>query len=179
MTELHDVLVVDDDERLARRLAEAFADRGFPARHAFGRAAALAAARERPVDLVILDLRVGEDDGLEILTSLKTLTPEARIILLTGYGSLPVAVEAAKRGAAAVVQKPTDVDGLLSALARAEGRETDVPADYLAPSLARAEWEHIQRVLDDCAGNISEAARRLGLHRRTLQRKLSKYPPTQ
>jgi two-component system response regulator RegA len=127
---------------------------------------------------VVLDLRMPGPSGLELLPALRELAPEARILLVTGYASIPVAVDAVRLGADGVVQKPVGADGVLAAFERsAEDPLSHDSAAYEPPSLARAEWEHIQRVLEDCEHNITEAARRLGLHRRTLQRKLQKYPP--
>ena len=98
--------------------------------------------------------------------------------MLTGYGSIATAIDAIRLGATYFLAKPADADDILAAFARSESPPLDTPAaDYRAPSLARAEWEHINRVLSDCGGNISEAARILGIHRRSLQRKLQKYPP--
>ena len=116
--------------------------------------------------------------GLELVAELHTLDPSTLLLVLTGYGSIATAVEALRRGAADYLPKPVDADELLAAIRRrgASVEPADEPA-LLAPSLARAEWEHIQRVLADVDGNVSEAARRLGLHRRSLQRKLQKYPP--
>jgi two-component system response regulator RegA len=110
---------------------------------------------------------------------LHALDASTRIIVLTGYGSIATAVEAVRLGAFNYLPKPADVDDLLLAFSRGPGEVAEVSEDFQPPTLARAEWEHIQRVLADCGGNISEAARRLGLHRRSLQRKLQKYPPAQ
>jgi two-component system, response regulator RegA len=167
-------LVVDDDDRLADRLGVALLERGHPVRVAYDGARAVALAREEAPDRVVLDLRMPGEDGLSVLRQLLEVAPRARVVLLTGYSSLPVAVDAVKLGAVGVLQKPAEPEGILAAFEREPGGEA--PA-YTPPSLARAEWEHIQRVLADCDGNISEAARRLGLHRRTLQRKLRKRPP--
>jgi two-component system response regulator RegA len=127
--------------------------------------------------------------GLELVRALKQLEPAMRILVLTGYGSIATAVEAMKLGASSYLTKPADADEILRALgaeqpgdrgaaaAHEAAEDGDVEGDAATPSLARAEWEHINRVLSDCGGNISEAARRLGIHRRSLQRKLQKYPP--
>jgi len=173
------VLVVDDDEVFRMRLARAFAERGYEVRTAAAHAEALALARADSPELAIVDLRMPPGpSGLELVRDLKTIDPATRILVLTGYGSIATAVDAMRIGATYYLAKPADVDDILTAFARGEAPPLDPPpADYAAPSLARAEWEHISRVLSDCGGSISEAARRLGLHRRSLQRKLQKYPP--
>ena len=113
--------------------------------------------------------------GLEVVRDLVALDPHLEVVMLTGYGSIPTAVDAVKLGAVEYLQKPADADMILAAFDR--GPLEEASHDYEPPSLARSEWEHIQRVLTDCGNNISKAARKLGLHRRTLQRKLGKYPP--
>jgi two-component system response regulator RegA len=172
------ILVVDDDDPLRSRLARAFRDRGLHCHEASDGAQARAlAARERP-DLALVDLRLPDTSGLDLVRDLRALTPNTRIVVLTGYGSIATALEAVRLGATHYLPKPADADDVLNAFARGdhEPLAATVPAES-APSLARAEWEHIQRVLSDCGGNVSEAARRLGLHRRSLQRKLHKRPP--
>jgi two-component system response regulator RegA len=116
--------------------------------------------------------------GLDLVEELRRIDSSMRIIMLTGYGSIPTAIAAVKRGADHYLSKPADVDQILAAyenLRCAPDTEPDVPETV--PSLARVEWEHMQRVITDCGGNISQAARLLGIHRRSLQRKLSKFPP--
>lgn len=171
------LLLVDDDTALRRRLARAFQDRGYAVREAGGVAEALALAREESPELAVVDLRVPDGDGFDVLRALKRIDPTTIVVMLTGYGSIANALEAVRLGAAHYLTKPADVDELIAAFARERG-EDDVPrgGDQTPPTLARVEWEHIQRVLTDCGGNVSEAARRLGIHRRSLQRKLSKYP---
>jgi two-component system, response regulator RegA len=171
------VLLIDDDDVFARVLARALGARGFDVGVAANRAQALSSARERKPDYAVLDLKLGEDSGLALIPELLELQPELRILLLTGYASIATAVEAIKRGAWDYLAKPVDADQVVQAL-RGSGQRDEgasVPV-FAAPPLKRLEWEHIQRVLAECDGNISEAARRLGLHRRTLQRKLSKRP---
>ena len=130
--------------------------------------------------MALVDLRMPGRSGLELVRELHAIDPVTKIIVLTGYGSIATAIEAMRLGAAYYLSKPADADDVLAALARSDAPPLEpARADYVAPSLARAEWEHINRVLADCAGNISEAARRLGIHRRSLQRKLQKYPPTE
>jgi two-component system response regulator RegA len=171
------ILIVDDDEPFRRRLARALTDRGLEVRSAGDPLAALqAAGRDDPPELAVVDLRMPGGSGLELVRELKAIEPAMRILVLTGYGSIVTAVEAMRLGATNYLPKPADADEILRAL-DPEGAAVGEPAAS-TPSLARAEWEHIQRVLGDSAGNISEAARRLGLHRRSLQRKLGKLPPS-
>lgn len=173
------ILVVDDDHRLRPRLVRAFADRGLHAHGADGPSSALeflAAHREDPPELAVLDLRMPDGSGLDLLEQLRAAVPDIQVVMLSGYGSISTAVDAVKLGAVDFLTKPADADMILSAFSRGVGSERSADG-YEPPSLARAEWEHIQRVLDDCGGNISQAARKLGLHRRTLQRKLQKFPP--
>ncbi|MGF1468844.1 MAG: response regulator transcription factor [Sandaracinaceae bacterium] len=170
------VLVVDDDERFRERLARAFERRGWEVRQAASGEQALGlAAVERP-EHVVLDLRMEGMSGLEVLRRLHALDPESTIVVLTGYGSIATALEAVRRGAVHYLTKPADIDEILQAFQRGSTAGGPVEPPSTVPSLARAEWEHIQRVLTDCDGNISRAARLLGLHRRTLQRKLAKFP---
>jgi len=174
------ILLVDDEQVFRDSLARAFRRRGFDVRTADGYDSALASAREDSPELAIVDLRMPGKNGLEVVRDLKALDPSTRIVVLTGYGSIATAVDAIRLGAAYYVPKPADVDDLLAAFRRAEEDPlTAIDTKTPAPSLARAEWEHISRVLSDCGGNISVAARRLGIHRRSLQRKLSKYPPSE
>lgn len=172
------ILIVDDDEVFRTRLARAFADRGYDVSAAGEYGEALTRAREDSPEMAVVDLRMPGPSGLELVRDLKALDPSTRILVLTGYGSIATAIEAVRIGATYYLSKPADVDDILAAFARGEAPPLEPPpSDYAAPSLARAEWEHISRVLSDCGGSISEAARRLGLHRRSLQRKLQKYPP--
>ncbi len=172
------LLVVDDDEVFRTRLARAFTRRGYEVRTAAAYAEALAAAREESPELAVIDLVMPGPSGLELLRDLKALDPTTRVVVLTGYGSIATAIEATRLGATNYVPKPADAEDILTAFERGEQPPlSGSPRDHTVPSLARVEWEHIQRVLADCGGNISRAARRLGIHRRTLQRKLQTYPP--
>lgn len=171
------VLIVDDDNVLRGQLQRAFERRGYTVYAADGPPAARGLAASHSPGRAVVDLRMPEGDGLELVRDLLTMAPDMAVVILTGYGSIAAAIEATRLGAANFLQKPALVDDILAAFERGESAPLEESADYRAPSLARAEWEHINRVLHDCAGNISEAARRLGIHRRTLQRKLSKYPP--
>jgi two-component system response regulator RegA len=173
-----EIFVVDDDERFARRLARAFESRGLRVRLAHGYDEALEEARRAPVAWAVLDLRLPDHSGLELTRELLVICPEARIVMLTGYGSITTAVDAGRLGAINYLAKPADADMVLAAFSHSDpSGASPTEADYQPPSLARTEWEHINRVLTDCGGNVSEAARRLGLHRRTLQRKLKVLPP--
>jgi two-component system, response regulator RegA len=170
------LLIVEDDDFLRQRLVRAFQERGFAVQ---GAASAEEARRlsEEPPELAVVDLRIGDDSGLAVLRDLLAKDPATRVVMLTGYGSIATAVEAIKLGAVHYLTKPADADQILAALYRNSApEEAVVPGEPL--SLARAEWEHINQVLMSVSGNISEAARRLGLHRRSLQRKLAKYPPS-
>lgn len=173
------LLLVDDEEVFRERMARAFRARGFEVTTAGSYEEAIALASRESPEVAVVDLRMPGRGGLEVVRDLHALDGSTRIIVLTGYGSIATAVEAVKLGAFNYLPKPADVDDLLLAISRGPGEATQVTEDFQPPSLARAEWEHIQRVLSDCGGNISEAARRLGLHRRSLQRKLQKYPPAQ
>jgi two-component system response regulator RegA len=173
-------LVVDDDEPFRTRLCRALADRGWEAHAAADGASALRLAGELCPDLAIVDLRLPGLGGLDIVRELNERDPSTCILMLTGYGSIATALTATKLGAAHYLSKPADADQILDAYRKATTPEEADPIDTgeaIVPSLARVEWEHIQRVLTDCEGNISQAAKLLGLHRRSLQRKLSKYPP--
>ncbi len=172
------LLVVDDDDVFRERLARAFVDRGYEVRRARDGDEALRLAAAETPEYAVVDLRMPGPGGLEVVAGLHALDAETNIVVLTGYGSIATAVEAVKLGATHYLTKPADADELEAAFAkRAQpGDSTLAVSDADVPSLARVEWEHIQRVLTDCGGNISVAAKRLGLHRRSLQRKLSKYP---
>ncbi len=135
-------------------------------------------SREESPELAIVDLRMPGRSGLELLQELKRIDATTKVVMLTGFGSIATAVDAMRLGATNYVSKPADADDILAAFARAQSPVLEgTLADYQAPSLARAEWEHIHRVLSDCGGVVSEAARRLGIHRRSLQRKLQKLAP--
>jgi two-component system response regulator RegA len=171
-------LIVDDDEVFRLRLARAFEDRGYQTRTAGGYDEALAHAREESPEFAVVDLKMPGRSGLELARELRVVDAATKVVLLTGYGSIATAIDAIRLGATYYLTKPADVDDIEAAFARAQAPPLEPPATaYEPPSLARAEWEHINRVLSDCGGNISEAARRLGIHRRSLQRKLQKYPP--
>jgi two-component system response regulator RegA len=167
-------LVVDDDETFRTRLVKAIQSRGFAAIGADSADAALRVAVDAKPGAAIVDLRMPGMSGLELVTELSSRFPGIQMVVLTGYGSIATAVEAVRRGAINYLTKPLDADQILAAF-EPDSEPPPVPAS--TPSLARVEWEHIQRILHDCNGNISLAARTLGLHRRSLQRKLGKLPP--
>ncbi|MBI3203503.1 MAG: response regulator [Myxococcales bacterium] len=171
------ILVVDDDEVLRKRLVRAFADRGFEARGAGGYDEAMSWVEADPPEMCVVDLRMPGRGGLELLTEIKRIEPHTEVVILTGYGSIATAIDAVRLGAVYFLPKPADADDILAAFVRGRAPPSTDAGGATAPSLARTEWEHIQRVLTDTGGNISEAARRLGLHRRSLQRKLQKLPP--
>jgi two-component system response regulator RegA len=172
------ILLVDDDAAFRERLAVAFRARGYEAVTAADHDAAVAHAEKDSPEYAVVDLRLPGRSGLDIVRSLRAIDPETRIVVLTGYGSIATAMDAVRLGATHYISKPADVDDILTAFARGDA-PPDAPStpSIAYPSLARAEWEHINRVLSDCDGNVSEAARRLKIHRRSLQRKLQKYPP--
>jgi two-component system response regulator RegA len=173
------ILLVDDDETLRERLARALRERGYDVRTAGNADDAMARVREDSPEMAVLDLKMPGRSGIELLKEIRAHDPATEVLILTGYGSIATAVEATKLGAVGYVPKPVDADEILAAFQRMRGEPPLASAAPVeTPSLARAEWEHIQRVLSDCGGNISEAARRLGIHRRSLQRKLQKYPPS-
>ena len=172
------ILIVDDDETFRERLGRAFRDREWDVRLAGSYDEAMAAARTESPQHALVDLKMPGRSGLELVRDLKACDPTTKVVVLTGYGSIATALDAVRLGATHYLAKPADADEIIAAFGREERAPlaaTDEAFD--APSLARAEWEHISRVLADSGGNISEAARRLGLHRRSLQLKLKKYPP--
>ena len=175
MTENRSILVVDDDEVLRMRLEKSFRKRGLRVMTASCFDEAIEVVQSQSPDLAVLDLKMPGQGGMELLQEIKKISPDTEIVILTGYGSITNAVQAVKLGATNYVTKPADADQVLNAFETRpdDGGEPDFPP----PSLASAQWEHIQRVLADCNGNISEAARRLDIPRRTLQRKLKKNAP--
>jgi two-component system response regulator RegA len=175
---MQSIILVDDEDHFRGRLARAFTNRGYMVFQAANVDEAMAKIRENSPDWALVDLKMPEKSGLDLIRQAKGLLPGIKIVVLTGYGSIATATEAVKLGAHYYLPKPADVDDILYAFEK----DTDLPAlgeqpDFEVPSLARAEWEHIQRVLNDCDGNITAAAQKLGIHRRTLQRKLYKYAP--
>ena len=169
---LRTILVVDDDTVLLSALERDLRARGLTVLPASTADRALEIARARRPDCALVDLCIGDQSGIDLLRELKRLLPDLLVVLLTGYGAVQNAVDAFHGGAVDFLQKPVGGLQLMQALEKAVTR-----ARGPSPSLAHAEFEHITRVLQECNGNISEAARRLGIHRRSLQRKLQKSPP--
>lgn len=169
------LLIVDDDKPFLTRLGRALSSRGFDTRTAQSTREAIDLIRELPPAFAVVDMRLDDGNGLDVLKVLSEVRPDARAIILTGYGSLPTAVTAVKLGAVDYLAKPADADDVFHALL--------APADEKAPppenpmSADRVRWEHIQRVYELCDRNVSETARRLNMHRRTLQRILAKRAP--
>jgi two-component system response regulator RegA len=172
------ILLAEDDETLRARLARAFEARGYEVWTAGSTPEALEVAAKESPEYAVVDLRMPGASGLDLVKGLHELDASTVIVVLTGYGSIATALEAVRHGATHYLTKPADVDEIVAAFSRGEGSTPAAPAPLpdAVPSLARVEWEHINRVLTDCHGNISQAARLLGLHRRSLQRKLAKYP---
>jgi two-component system response regulator RegA len=167
------LLVVDDDERFRTRLMQAFRARGFEVRGAADYKEAVASAQAESPELAVVDLRLPGGSGLDLVRELKALDATTNVVVLTGYGSIATALESVRAGATTYLTKPVDADQIVIAF---DGSASQSMPPQSVPSLARVEWEHIHRVLADCDGNVSRAARLLGIHRRSLQRKLSKYP---
>lgn len=178
MNENESILLVDDDARLRERMARALRERDCDVVDCADTTSALRIAAVREFWGSIVDMRMPGGSGLEVIRLLRGLPQPPRIVVLTGYGSIANALEAVRLGALAYLTKPCEADVLLATL-RGERIERENPKDVPdeTPSLDRVEWEHIQRVLADCGGNISQAARLLRIDRRSLQRKLGKYPP--
>jgi two-component system response regulator RegA len=171
----HSLLIVDDDEPFLTRLARAMERRGFTVQTAGSVAEGIAAAEASPPAFAVLDLRLADGSGLDVVTALRAKRPDARIVMLTGYGNIATAVAAVKAGALDYLAKPADADQVEAALL---AREMALPPPPENPMSAdRVRWEHIQRVFEQCDRNVSETARRLNMHRRTLQRILSKHAP--
>ncbi|GIW97500.1 MAG: DNA-binding response regulator [Pirellulaceae bacterium] len=173
------ILLVDDSIVLRDRLALAFRDRGYRVSVASNFEEAVAVFAHAPTELAVIDLRMPGKSGMLLLQEIKRLSPTTKVLILTGFGSIATAIDAIRLGAVNFLPKPADVDDIMNAFARG-GEVVEVPEseeEIPVPTLAQAEWEHIHRILADCGGNISEAARRLGIHRRSLQRKLRKRAP--
>jgi two-component system, response regulator RegA len=172
------VLVVEDDNAFRTLLMNAFRDRGYEAQGAPDGASAIRAAQQESPEMAVVDLRLPDRSGLDVVRELKAIDASTAIVVLTGYGSIATALESVRLGAVHYLTKPTDADRILAAFQHGlASRPRDLPTD--PPSLAHVEWEHLNRVLTDCDGNVSEAARQLGMHRRSLQRKLARYPSLQ
>ena len=170
------LLIVEDNDRFAETLGSELRDRGYSV-HRASDLAGVDAFKALTVDFAVVDLRLGADSGLDAIQKILDRCPQARIVVLTGYGSIATAVKATKLGAVGYLMKPTDVDQVERALLEEDDEESELPIPDEFQSLYRHEREYIEFVLNECEGNISQAARRLGLHRQSLQRKLRKYTP--
>jgi two-component system response regulator RegA len=169
------LLIVDDDLVYRQRLALAMEKRGFAVRQAESVATGITAAKAETPDYAVVDLRLTDGSGLDIVTEIRNANPQCRVVILTGYGNIATAVSAIKHGAADYLPKPADADQVEAALLE---DKTALPPPPEQPMTAdRVRWEHIQRVFEQCDRNVSETARRLRMHRRTLQRILAKYAP--
>ena len=167
------ILIVDDDESFRLALRNAFLRRGYEVSLASSPAEAETSLRDAVPEYAVVDLRMPGGSGLDVVRALRALPRPPQVVVLTGYGTIGTAVEAIRLGAINYLNKPADADEIEAALL---GKRPPPPV-HEVPSLDRQEWEYLNRILADCNGNISEAARRLKMHRRTLQRKLQKHPP--
>jgi two-component system response regulator RegA len=167
-------LLVDDDEMFRFRLGKALERRGHVVYHAENVDGALEFVARQAVDRIVLDLRMPGGSGIDGIARLRAMAPDVRIVVLTGYGSIATTQTAIKRGAWAYLTKPCEVDRIIAAFNDEQNSDPVISAH--PPSLAEVEWEHIQRVLSDVNGNVSHAAKILGLDRRSLQRRLAKEP---
>lgn len=170
-----DYLVIDDDEMFRDRLAKALGRRGFSVASVARGVEALILLKQQEVSRITLDLKMPGEAGLELIPHLMKLEKPPKIVVLTGYGSIATTQAAIKAGAFAYLTKPCDVERIL--LAFEDPRYIQAESSAPTPSLAQVEWEHIQRILSDCHGNVTHAAKVLGLDRRSLQRRLAKSPP--
>lgn len=169
------LLIVDDDQPFRDRLAKAMERRGFTVRAVASLDEGLAAVKDQPPAYATLDLRLLDGSGLDIVPLLREVRPDARIVILTGYGNIASAVAAVKAGAVDYLAKPADADQIEAALLAQDDLLPPPPENPM--SADRVRWEHIQRVYEQCDRNVSETARRLNMHRRTLQRILAKRAP--
>ncbi|HEY6052018.1 MAG TPA: response regulator [Thermoanaerobaculia bacterium] len=167
------ILIVDDDEPFRLAMRNAFLRRGYEVSLAGNADEASVAIKQTTPEYAVVDLRMPGPGGLDVVRTLRALPNPPQVVVLTGYGTIGTAVEAVRLGAVNYLNKPADADEVEAALL---GKRPPPPVDEV-PSLDRQEWEYLNRILADCNGNISEAARRLKMHRRTLQRKLQKHPP--
>lgn len=172
------ILLVDDDQVFCEVLARALKKRDYQVYTAHDKQHIVELARQEDADYAIVDLRIGTDSGLAVIKELLEINPELRIVVLTGYASISTAVEAIKLGAIHYLTKPAEADEILKAFYHDQGDET-AEVNQHPMSAKRLEWEHLHKVLGDYDGNISAAARAMGMHRRTLQRKLAKKPVRQ
>jgi two-component system response regulator RegA len=175
MPEDNTLLIVDDDRAFLARLARAMETRGFQVEAAASVEDGLSSLRRRPPAFAVVDMRLEDGSGIDVIAALKDARPDARAVVLTGYGNIASAVTAVKLGAVDYLAKPADADEVHFALTREPGERAPPPVNPV--SADRVRWEHIQRVYELCNRNVSETARRLNMHRRTLQRILAKRAP--
>jgi two-component system, response regulator RegA len=169
------LLIVEDDKSFLQRLARAMESRGFTVTTAESVADGLAQLETISPAFAVVDMRLEDGNGLDVISALKRRRPDARAIILTGYGNIATAVNAVKLGAVDYLSKPVDADDVVAALLALDGRKAEPPENPM--SADRVRWEHIQRIYELCGRNVSETARRLNMHRRTLQRILAKRAP--
>lgn len=171
------LLIVDDDKVLADRMGKAMEKRGFEVHTLYSVASAAEWIDEHTVDFALVDLRLADGSGLDIVHKIKTQLPECRVVMMTAYGNIATAVAAVKAGAVDYLTKPADADAIESALLFKKDDTVLPPPPKRPMSPERVRWEHIQRIYEQCGHNVSETARKLSMHRRTLQRILAKYAP--
>ena len=169
------LLIVDDDKPFLTRLARAMEGRGFADETAESVDEAVTKARANPPAYAVIDMRLGDGNGLDVVAAIREKRSDSRTVILTGYGNIATAVTAVKLGAVDYLSKPADADDVFAALTRTSGERAAPPENPM--SADRVRWEHIQRVYEMCDRNVSETARRLNMHRRTLQRILAKRAP--
>jgi two-component system response regulator RegA len=169
------LLIVEDDKSLLQRLARAMETRGFEVTTAESVADGLLQVERSAPAFAVVDMRLADGNGLDVISALKRRRPEARAIILTGYGNIATAVNAIKTGAVDYLAKPVDADDVVAALLAMDNKRIEPPENPM--SADRVRWEHIQRIYELCGRNVSETARRLNMHRRTLQRILAKRAP--
>src|SRR5438270_123500 len=169
------LLIVEDDKSFLQRLARAMEDRGFTVTTAESVADGLTQLETTSPAFAVVDMRLEDGNGLEVISALKRRRPDARAIILTGYGNIATAVNAVKLGAVDYLAKPVDADDVVAALLALDNAKIEPPENPM--SADRVRWEHIQRIYELCGRNVSETARRLNMHRRTLQRMLAKRAP--
>ena len=169
------LLIVDDDGPLRERLSRAMEKKGFKVTQAESVKGGINAAKNSPPAFAVIDLRLGDGNGIEVVKEIRKLKNDSKVIMLTGYGNIPTAVEAVKAGAIDYIPKPADADDVENALLALPESKAVPPQNPM--SADRVKWEHIHRVFELCNRNVSETARRLKMHRRTLQRILSKRSP--
>jgi two-component system, response regulator RegA len=169
------LLIVEDDKSFLQRLARAMETRGFVVTTAESVAEGLLQVEKAAPAFAVVDMRLGDGNGLDVISAMKRRRPEARAIILTGYGNIATAVNAVKLGAVDYLAKPVDADDVAAALLAFDNKKIEPPENPM--SADRVRWEHIQRIYELCGRNVSETARRLNMHRRTLQRILAKRAP--